>query len=190
MKQMISVWAFSCNLYQQSVVKERCLFLQDEYGANVPVLLYCCWAGCYFPSLSSEQLANVQKVADLWSEQCIRPLRDIRRAMKTTDVTHSEQSSWQGIREQVKALELSAEKQLLSALERQSEAYVAEAQRMPDSTINNLVGSFAVSFPRLFSDEASIRAIADIVHAVHPEIQYDVGLKVLRQIDHSPKGIG
>jgi uncharacterized protein (TIGR02444 family) len=36
-------WSFSCAHYEQQVVKEACLELQNEYHFNVNLLLLCCY---------------------------------------------------------------------------------------------------------------------------------------------------
>lgn len=178
---------FSCNVYQQTVVKERCLYLQDEYGVDVPVLLFCYWSGTHSLALSSAQWRDVRQLADQWTQQCIRPLRDIRREMKQSVSFADNDVSWLHIREQVKAAELSAEKQLLECLAQQVAADIVPngATGSPVCTISNVEQYFYPLVPRLFSEPVGIESLADILHAVYPEITYDVALETVRNIDKS-----
>ena len=36
-------WSISLQLYALENVEHACLYLQDEYGCNVNLLLFCCW---------------------------------------------------------------------------------------------------------------------------------------------------
>ena len=38
-------WDFSLEIYAKPGVAQACLALQDECGADVNLLLFCCWAG-------------------------------------------------------------------------------------------------------------------------------------------------
>lgn len=126
---------------------------------------------------------QVRGHAQLWREQCITPLRQIRREMKTQnrDSLGSPEttSSWLAIREQVKALELSGEKALLETLERQMDADCLSNEPRCQHMIRNMMQCLLPSAPNLFKDAQSVAAIADIVHAVAPQIQYDVVFKMI-----------
>ena len=187
MGQIISLWVFSCNVYQHAVVKEQCLYVQDEYGVDVPLLLFCYWAGTYSLALSPRQLGDVRQLADQWTQQCIRPLRNIRRQMKQSTSLTDNDVSWLHIRDQVKSIELSAEKQLLEGV-----AQIVAADIVTDSStgsptcaVANVMQYFYPLVPRLFSEPAGIQSLADILHAVYPEITYDVALETVRHIDKS-----
>jgi uncharacterized protein (TIGR02444 family) len=182
MGQIISLWAFSCNLYSQLRVKQSCLALQEEYDIGIPLLLCCCWAGRYYPPMSMDQLKQAQQLSRVWSAHCIQPLRHVRQQMKSTADELAQQESWQQLREQVKAVELSAEQHLLAALE--DELGGARALLNKDSVteldrVKHTLANIYHCFPTCFSEAKAIQLIATIVHAAHPEIQYDSVLESL-----------
>ncbi len=102
-----SFWQFSQGLYQGAGVEDCCIALQEECGADVNILLLCCWCGArgfrlddaWFRTLLSDSRLLV------WREQCIAPLRRLRRLLKAHRMTGAQQ-----VREGVKQLELEAEK--------------------------------------------------------------------------------
>jgi uncharacterized protein (TIGR02444 family) len=180
MQQIISLWAFSCNLYSQLGVKQSCLALQEECEVGIPLLLCCCWVGRYYPSISTDKLKQAQQLSHAWSAHCIQPLRQIREQMKsTTDELAQQvvkQENWQQLREKVKAVELSAEKYLLEALE--SELGKADTLHNKSNVteldmLKHTLATIHQCFPMLLSEAKAIPLLATIVHAAHPEMQYD-----------------
>jgi uncharacterized protein (TIGR02444 family) len=96
-------WQYSLRSYQLPGVKPLLLALQDEAGADVNVLLCCCWLGQQGVSLSMSTLADLQQATAGWRAECIVPLRAVRRYLKS-------QPDQAAFRQQVQALELAAEK--------------------------------------------------------------------------------
>lgn len=205
MGQIISLWAFACNLYQQSQVEKACLSLQDAYSADVPVLLFCFWAGQHSVVLSPSQWVQVHSLTESWTVQCIRPLRHIRQVMKqsipdtvSTDVPNAPHSSaWQHVRDEVKAAELLAEQQLLEALERMIrndvEVYAHNHQETTDTdainamcmhqsvcAVKNIATYCGLYLSHAPVDSVGLHLLTDILHAVHPEITYDVALETVK----------
>lgn len=72
-------WNFSLALYARPGVAEYCLRLQDEIGANVNLLLLCCWAGRYGMALNADTLAAAIAAIENCEAQVLRPLRARRR---------------------------------------------------------------------------------------------------------------
>lgn len=78
-----ALWRFSVALYDRPGVAASCLRLQDSVGLDVPMLLFCLWAGHAGPgALASGDLARVLSVARSWGEGITSPLRAARRALK------------------------------------------------------------------------------------------------------------
>lgn len=73
-------WNFSLALYARSGVAECCLRLQDEAGANVNLLLLCCWTGRRGTVLDARALAGATAAIEDWEAHVLRPLRSLRRA--------------------------------------------------------------------------------------------------------------
>jgi len=75
-------WRFSLATYGDPKVAAACLALQDLCGADVNLLLYCCWLGQSGRALDKRALrAALRAVAELQSN-IIRPLRQSRRALR------------------------------------------------------------------------------------------------------------
>lgn len=116
-----SLWDFSTSIYQAEAVARACLELQDRCHWNIPLALFCCWAGKYHGALSSEQNRQARDFAEVASIAVVQQLRELRRGMK---YAHQADwplagADWETLREQIKALELRSEQLLLEGLERQ-----------------------------------------------------------------------
>lgn len=107
-----SFWDFSLRTYATAGVSGACLELQDQQGADVNMVLYCCWAGDRAQPLSEAAFQSALDFSLQWGEQVVRPLRSVRRWMKQEVGSHSlvvAKSSLE-LRERIKELELAAEK--------------------------------------------------------------------------------
>lgn len=76
-------WDFSLSIYGRPGVADACLFLQDRYGLDVNLILFCVWVGSTGRGpLEEHQIdACVSRTSD-WRECVIEPLRQIRRACR------------------------------------------------------------------------------------------------------------
>jgi len=108
----MALWDWTLEAYSQAGVPEACLALQDQYGQNTSLLLWAVWAEAADPAL----LARGADVARRWEALALVPLREVRRALKPAfdGVADSDR---EGLREDVKAAELRAERVLMEALE-------------------------------------------------------------------------
>jgi len=111
-------WNFSVRTYRQAGVAEACLGLQDEHGADVNMLLYCCWYGWHFSALDPETFMRAMDFSRVWAGNVVRPLRGVRRWMKSSGCAMDgmEFETCSELRERVKATELQAEKLQQSVL--------------------------------------------------------------------------
>lgn len=122
-KPPASLWDFACAIYARPGIPEVCLELQDSWAFDVNLLLYCLWYGAHFGQLQEAELQTLLIDSGPWRENVIQPLRAVRRWMKTasfgeTDALRRDRNS---LREQIKLLELQAERlqqQRLEALGR------------------------------------------------------------------------
>lgn len=71
------LWQFSLALYPK--VKSACLSLQDNFGANVNLLLLLCLLQQRQLSLSSAQLQQLSAIVQRFSTQFTQPLRALRK---------------------------------------------------------------------------------------------------------------
>ena len=74
-------WRFSLDFYARSGVEAACLALQ-EAGANVNLLLLCCWLGRRGRRLSRQRLRLLLGAVAAWQAQVVLPLRQVRRQLK------------------------------------------------------------------------------------------------------------
>lgn len=143
-----SVWTDMLDLYAQAGVPELCLKLQDTYDVDVPVLLLLLLADRSGLYCSAEDFQRFLDGAEDWRERVVRPLRTIRRAMRTQPMTAEEAA----LRNDVKRIELQAEKlhvaRLVAVFPAQAAGHGALAERyladrgMPEKQRSVTVGLF------------------------------------------------
>lgn len=76
-------WRYSASLYGRPGVREKCLRLQDEAGADINLLLFCCWAGLRAGrALNREDIQGLLEATGDWQEGAIDPIRGLRRELK------------------------------------------------------------------------------------------------------------
>lgn len=108
----MSLWDWTLKAYARPGAPEACLSLQDDHGQNTSFLLWAVWAEAADPAL----LARAADVAHRWEALALVPIRNVRRALKPSfgGVDDGER---EGLREDVKAVELRTERVLMEALE-------------------------------------------------------------------------
>ncbi|UCR82027.1 TIGR02444 family protein [Pseudomonas chlororaphis] len=107
------LWSFTLKTYARPGVEEACLNLQAA-GANVCLLLCAAWLGARGVACTAQRLQQLQTLGQPWHDEVVRPLRQLRTQWRPTANADPELAV---LREQVKALELEAERQLLLRLE-------------------------------------------------------------------------
>ena len=60
------LWTFACAFYGRPGVAAACLALQDEGGADVPLLLYLIWCGRTGRRLDASALAGAEARIGPW----------------------------------------------------------------------------------------------------------------------------
>ncbi|MGD8327107.1 MAG: TIGR02444 family protein [Sphingomonadales bacterium] len=76
-------WLFSLALYGQGDVQDACLRLQNEHGADVNLLLWCCWmAWDHGLIVEPPQIEAANARVKDWRENILKPLRTVRAAAK------------------------------------------------------------------------------------------------------------
>ena len=100
-------WNFSLQLYNREGVASACLELQDAYGLDVNLILFCFWHGSVYGELEQALLHDAIELSSEWRAHVVQPLRSARTWMKL-NLNPDEQFS--NLRESIKANELMAEK--------------------------------------------------------------------------------
>ncbi|MCF5050337.1 TIGR02444 family protein [Pseudomonas syringae] len=107
------LWSFALSTYARPGIEAACLRLQAQ-GADVCLLLCGAWLERRGVALTAERLQALKQLAGPWQAQVVEPLRQVRmqwRSMAQQDELLA------GLRERVKALELDAERVLLTRLQ-------------------------------------------------------------------------
>ena len=109
-------WQFSLRVYRRAGVAPACLRLQDGYGVDVNLLLYCCWRGTVEGvAMPRPDLEAAMDLVESWRETVVRPLRETRRRMKA-GYDGFDRSAADALRSEVKRVELDAERLQQAAL--------------------------------------------------------------------------
>lgn len=106
----MSLWDWTLRAYERPGVPEACLKLQDSYLLNTSLLLWVCWA-----NPDEATLAKGLGLSTEW-DQILWPLRNARRDLKA-ELQYVDNTARLGLREDVKAAELRAERVLMESLE-------------------------------------------------------------------------
>jgi uncharacterized protein (TIGR02444 family) len=97
-------WRFSLAVYKPADVAAECLALQETVGVDVNLLLFCAWLGTRAIVLSRSDIEAASRVVAPWHTSVVRPLRGVRRHIKTQ---YGE--AFEMLRSRVKDNELQAE---------------------------------------------------------------------------------
>lgn len=102
-------WQFSLAVYGTDGVAPACLALQESCGADVNVLLFCCWAGRQGSALTAEQLDQALNAVGPWHQDIVKGLRAVRQHLKDGFEPFSGNET-EPLRQKILGLELEAEK--------------------------------------------------------------------------------
>ena len=116
---MEGFWDFSVRTYRTPGVPDACLSLQNDYGADVNMLLYCAWTGAATGVFDGELFNRASEYSALWVDNVVIPLREARTWMKHTgcDSDPVPTESCMALREEIKTVEFAAEKMQQEVLE-------------------------------------------------------------------------
>ena len=102
-------WDWSLATYDISGLPEVLLKLQDEFDFDVNLILWCFWAGRWYPSLSEDQTTELLRSTQTWHKRVTVPLRSLRRDMKDMKDILTKKGC-KSVRRDVKNLELETER--------------------------------------------------------------------------------
>ena len=107
------LWSFALSTYARPGVEAACLRLQEQ-GADVCLLLCGAWLEQRGVAYKPERVQALQQMAHPWRVQVVEPLRQVRVQWRALAQQDAQLAS---LREQIKTLELEAERTLLARLE-------------------------------------------------------------------------
>jgi uncharacterized protein (TIGR02444 family) len=106
-------WTFSTRFYARPGVEAHLLTLQDRDGLEVNLALFCLFAAQLHHALDHTAIEAMRGVGLAWGHEVVGHLRQARRLMKPRA---SENEAAARLRNEVKAIELAAEKAMQAAL--------------------------------------------------------------------------
>ncbi|MGK0498495.1 MAG: hypothetical protein ACJAYG_000124 [Oceanicoccus sp.] len=134
------IWDYTLSVYGKDGVSPILIRLQDEYGADVNLLLCACWLGGQGQLLNADGWRTLVQASAKWRAEGIIPLRALRRFLKG-------QAGLEEFRERVNQLEVDAEQwqhqlmlEALDELEPQASTADDAAQQNLLSYIQSLPG--------------------------------------------------
>ncbi len=131
-------WRWSLAHYARKDAETLLLRLQDEFGFNVNMALWCCWCAGHYQAMPELALRNALDQTGKWNANVTGPLRAVRRFLKAHHETKG--TAGEKLREQVKQAELDAEKEEQSRLERLAATALAplggDMEKSPDEQRN------------------------------------------------------
>ena len=154
------VWSSVVAAYGAPGVAEQCLELQDAHEQNVPLLLWAAWAATQ-GAVSDVVAAQAAGIARAWSEAAIVPLRSIRRRLKQA-LSEGDEAPRLALREQVKAIELHAEKVLLEQLAGLSTG----ADGLPDDLVPTVMLDALLNVASAWSDDYPAEKLARLTQTL------------------------
>ena len=110
------LWDFAVAIHGEPGVDAGLIDLQDNHGQCVSYLLWAVWAARHGRPLDASALALGADLARDWEAEVTAPLRSARRNLKRSCPPMADVRR-EALRSKVKAVELSAERALLEALE-------------------------------------------------------------------------
>ncbi|MBK4993699.1 TIGR02444 family protein [Pseudomonas sp. S37] len=118
------LWNHALALYARPGVEAACLDLQ-ALGGDVCLLLCATWLQARGIAVLDERAQALREVAGPWQRDVVAPLRSLRQQWRTAAQGDAQLAL---LREQVKGLELQAEKALLARLQVQALQWPADSR--------------------------------------------------------------
>ncbi len=130
------LWSFALARYARPGVESACLTLQAE-GADVCLLLCGAWLGARGVSCTAARVEQLKAQAKPWESSVVTPLRQLRQNWKAATASDAALAE---LREQVKALELRAERELLRRLQSACADWPQDAEETTPDWLRELAG--------------------------------------------------
>ena len=152
-------WEFSLAFYAREQVGAACLSLQDRRGADVNILLLCCWLSTLKLTIDEGGLRSaVEAVAD-WRRDVLEPLRAVRRQAVNAPM-EIDKAERRAIKEGLLAAELDCE----HAAQARIVAVVAgDVEPAEVGTIHSIAGNALETYLGLLAVEPEEQDTLDIV---------------------------
>ncbi len=124
-------WRFSLSVYGAQAVRETSLEAQDRFGADVNLMLLCCWIGFSGVMLDEKGLRRLDRLVDGWRREVVDPIRTVRRRLADAIGPMAPQLT-KALRDDVKGVELRAEQVQQAVLYRALETLPGRDARLAE----------------------------------------------------------
>ncbi|HDS1059596.1 MULTISPECIES: TIGR02444 family protein [Pseudomonas] len=151
------LWNYALTLYARPGVEAACLELQ-ALGGDVCLLLCATWLQARGVAVLSERAQALQELAEPWQRDVVAPLRSLRQQWRATA---SGDTQLAALREQVKGLELRAEKALLERLQERSQQWPVGSHEPSDDWLARLAPDQALHHDALVQLRVAAAALQD-----------------------------
>lgn len=128
------LWSFAVALYARPGVEAACLAVQ-EHGADVCLLLCAAWLEQRRVTPSDERAEQLGAMAKPWQREVVQPLRALRQQWRTPAAADSQLAA---LREQIKMLELNAERLQLERLQGIAEGWTERDEATAENWLERL----------------------------------------------------
>lgn len=109
------LWTYATGFYAQEAIQQKCLELQDVYGASVDVILWLCWLDSNRIHLPPATLNEALAIVGGINQELLGGLRELRgKLIASSNFTRVQE---QLVRKHILAAELAIEKILLQRLQ-------------------------------------------------------------------------
>lgn len=129
-------WNFSLKLYRQPGVEPLCLMLQEQWQADVNLLLWLRWLETESIPVDDAQIQLAEAHIASWNRGAVWPLRALRVEMKQRYGVND--AAVEATRRAIKKAELQAERVVQICLEQLARTWPTQPQRQPVSAGYNL----------------------------------------------------
>ena len=162
-------WNYSTQIWTLPNVEAICLELQNNYDANINMLLYCCWVGDKNLSLSDDDLQSLLDTIQPW-QTIIKPLRESRKMMLQQSIAMPSELKDQTITN-MSEMELNAEHMAQLALEKalKPENIAPCSQQNQTSGVDcslNNIKSYINTLDGLSSPDEIMQHISQLLNAI------------------------
>ncbi|MFJ2711259.1 TIGR02444 family protein [Pseudomonas sp. NPDC087346] len=130
------LWSFSLATYARPGVEHACLQLQSA-GANVCLLLCGLWLEQRGTACDEQRVRQLEALVEPWDMEVVQPLRALRTQWKTLA---NDDPVLKKLREQMKTLELEAERHLLWQLQQATLEWPSNEASACIEWLENLAG--------------------------------------------------
>lgn len=121
------LWEFSLNLYRQPGVAPLCLLLQDQWDADVNIMLWVRWLETEGMPINATRIRLAETHINGWQKDAVLPLRQLRRRIKQRYGIADK--AMEAVRQAVKAAELQSERVVQIQLEKLARAWLSGVER-------------------------------------------------------------